>query len=474
MTLHNTHAETRNAYRLRMAGLMLFADFSALLTAVILSTYFFKIIIPSIPINLFKIEYLVFFTSCLSLFMASKLYPGIGINPANEIKLISQYTSISFIFGTGISILLNQDSRSISLLMLTWVSSLILMTGFRWLIRILAVQMNLWKEPVLIVARGEQAAYLSQYFHKRLRLGFEPAVVAADKAFVPQFGEILISLQELPSYSENFSAWGIRTAIIDLSAADIFAGGNRQKFPSSISDFIFVSDLSWLEGASLDIHDFEGILGVETRKNVLSTSGILVKNSMDFSFSLLGSLLLLPFFALIAVIIKFDSPGSVFYTQKRVGKGGQRINIIKFRTMVQNAEEKLHAYLAANPSAKVEWDETQKLKKDPRITRPGQWLRKFSIDELPQIINVLKGEMSLVGPRPILPEQVELYGERIDVYYGTKPGISGLWQVSGRNSVSFQERTRFDIYYVRNWSIWLDIYILLRTVWVVLFHKGAY
>jgi lipopolysaccharide/colanic/teichoic acid biosynthesis glycosyltransferase len=142
--------------------------------------------------------------------------------------------------------------------------------------------------------------------------------------------------------------------------------------------------------------------------------------------------------------------------------------------MVQNAEEKLHAYLAANPSAKIEWDETQKLKKDPRITRSGQWLRKFSIDELPQIINVLKGEMSLVGPRPILPEQVELYGERIDVYYGTKPGMSGLWQVSGRNSVSFQERTRFDVYYVRNWSIWLDIYILLRTVWVVLFHKGAY
>jgi lipopolysaccharide/colanic/teichoic acid biosynthesis glycosyltransferase len=142
--------------------------------------------------------------------------------------------------------------------------------------------------------------------------------------------------------------------------------------------------------------------------------------------------------------------------------------------MVINAEQALVDYLKQNAEAQREWDKTQKLRNDPRVTRVGMLLRRFSIDEIPQLFNVLLGDMSLVGPRPIMLNQIRMYAEGINIYQGVRPGMTGLWQVSGRNRTTFRERARFDVYYVRHWSIWLDIYILLRTVWIVLSHDGAY
>jgi len=141
---------------------------------------------------------------------------------------------------------------------------------------------------------------------------------------------------------------------------------------------------------------------------------------------------------------------------------------------VQNAEQALTEYLRANPQSQREWEATQKLREDPRITRVGKFLRKFSIDEVPQLFNVLLGDMSLVGPRPIVNSELHRYGDKLGIYSSIRPGVTGLWQVSGRNHTSYDERVRYDIYYVRHWSVWLDIYILLRTVWVVLSRDGAY
>jgi lipopolysaccharide/colanic/teichoic acid biosynthesis glycosyltransferase len=186
----------------------------------------------------------------------------------------------------------------------------------------------------------------------------------------------------------------------------------------------------------------------------------------------------------VIVLIKLDSPGPVFYSQerisldrrkkKRLGADTRKIFIYKFRSMYVNADQALATYLANNPQARLEWDRTQKLQNDPRCTRVGKWLRKFSIDEIPQLYNVLRGEMSLVGPRPIMTDQVKPYGQSIETYTGVRPGLTGFWQVSGRNTTTFQERARFDLYYVHNWSIWLDLYILARTIWVVLSRYGAY
>ena len=173
-------------------------------------------------------------------------------------------------------------------------------------------------------------------------------------------------------------------------------------------------------------------------------------------------------------MIKLVSKGDVFYRQRRLGKNGQTFNMLKFRTMHPNAAGILKEELANGPELKKEWDRYQKLKNDPRITRVGRFLRRFSLDELPQLWNVLKGEMCLIGPRPILVNQLELYGESIKDCYRVRPGITGLWQVSGRNQTSFARRAELDLEYIQRWSIWLDIYILFKTIKVVIWREGAY
>jgi lipopolysaccharide/colanic/teichoic acid biosynthesis glycosyltransferase len=175
----------------------------------------------------------------------------------------------------------------------------------------------------------------------------------------------------------------------------------------------------------------------------------------------------------IALLIALDSPGGVFYRQRRLGKGGREFNLLKFRTMYRGASLVLSAYLQKNPERREEWNKFQKLTDDPRITAFGHFLRRFSLDELPQLWNVLIGDMSVVGPRPIMVNQRELYGTNFQHYVRVLPGITGMWQISGRNHTSFATRTEFDVGYVMNWSIWVDVYIIVRTVWVVLRRDGA-
>ena len=164
----------------------------------------------------------------------------------------------------------------------------------------------------------------------------------------------------------------------------------------------------------------------------------------------------------------------MFYRQTRIGRGGKPFKVVKFRSMVMNADQALEQYFERYPQLRVDWEKDQKLKSDPRITRIGRFLRQTSLDEMPQLWNVLRGEMSVVGPRPIVQAEVSRYSDKFGLYLQVLPGITGLWQVSGRNNVTYDERVNFDTYYVRNWSVWLDIYILIRTVKVVLAGDGAY
>jgi lipopolysaccharide/colanic/teichoic acid biosynthesis glycosyltransferase len=182
---------------------------------------------------------------------------------------------------------------------------------------------------------------------------------------------------------------------------------------------------------------------------------------------------ILPLTLAIALAVKLTSRGPAFYGHRRVGQGGQEIQVWKFRSMVTNADAVLAAHLAAHPDAQIEWQQTQKLVNDPRVTPLGAWLRKTSLDELPQLWNVLKGDMSLVGPRPIIHSECRHYGEFMELYDSVPPGLSGLWQVSGRSNTSYAQRVELDVAYVRNWSFWLDLYILARTVPSVLAARGA-
>jgi len=194
----------------------------------------------------------------------------------------------------------------------------------------------------------------------------------------------------------------------------------------------------------------------------------------DITLILLAFPYILLFFLAISLAITLDSKGGVFYKQTRIGKGGRRFKALKFRTMVLNADQILQQYLDESPELKAEWLATHKLKRDPRVTRVGSILRKLSLDEMPQFWNIIIGEMGLIGPRPIVDEEIEKYGKCFELYKQARPGLTGLWQVSGRSDTSYQRRVELDEYYLLNRSIKLDIQILLKTVYVVIGRKGAY
>ena len=220
--------------------------------------------------------------------------------------------------------------------------------------------------------------------------------------------------------------------------------------------------------------NFGVVWGYEHKYNLLSNLHQFFKRVLDIVVVLISIPFVLVIGLVIGVIIKFDSPGSVFFRIQRIGINGKPFLIWKFRTMVSNANKELETWLHNHPDMIDEWEKTHKLKNDPRITKVGNFLRKSSLDELPQIINVIRNEMSLVGPRPIVNEEVIKYGDRINLYNKVKPGLTGLWQISGRNDLSYETRVELDEYYVRNYSIWVDLYILSKTPAVVFSNRGAY
>jgi exopolysaccharide production protein ExoY len=197
------------------------------------------------------------------------------------------------------------------------------------------------------------------------------------------------------------------------------------------------------------------------------------KRSIDIAGALTFFILFGPLYLLVALAVRISMGRPVHFWQNRLGESGQRFRFYKFRSMVQNSEVVLDEFLSRNDMARTEWDTFQKLEKDPRITPIGQFIRKLSLDELPQFWNVLKGDMSLVGPRPCMERQRSLYGKGWEHYCTMRPGITGLWQVSGRNRLSYARRVELDMEYVSNWSLWLDIKILLKTVRAVVTGEGS-
>lgn len=218
----------------------------------------------------------------------------------------------------------------------------------------------------------------------------------------------------------------------------------------------------------------EKLLILRLKNNLARPLNRFVKFVFDYALTFVGTICISPILLIIAAWIYYDSPGPVIFKHTRIGKDGKPFPCYKFRSMVMNAKEMLEDLLAKDPTIREEWERDFKLKNDPRITKSGAFLRKTSLDELPQIFNVLKGEMSLVGPRPIIQEELTRYGEYVGDYLMVKPGITGMWQVSGRSDIEYAERVQLDTWYVRNWSVWIDVVLLFKTFAVVLLRKGAY
>lgn len=220
--------------------------------------------------------------------------------------------------------------------------------------------------------------------------------------------------------------------------------------------------------------DVELSMLLRQSNNAQYTVGGKTKRIFDVIVATATLIAALPLFFCVFVALKLTDPGPVFYQHVRVGRGGRRFSCFKFRSMVVNSDEVLKAVLENHPERREEWIRTQKLINDPRITPIGQFLRQSSLDELPQLINVLRGDMSLVGPRPIVPAEMPRYGDKLDLYLRARPGITGIWQISGRNDCEYKRRIEMDANYVRQWSFSSDFSILLRTFAAVLAQKGSY
>lgn len=198
------------------------------------------------------------------------------------------------------------------------------------------------------------------------------------------------------------------------------------------------------------------------------------KRLFDVAAATSALILLAPLFLLIVALVKYEDGGRIFFGHSRIGQGGNRFRCLKFRTMVENGDEVLLSHLKSDRLARAEWRATRKLKADPRVTPLGRVLRKLSIDELPQLINIIKGDMSIVGPRPVIDDELEYYGQDLHFYLAVRPGLTGLWQISGRNDVSYAERVAYDRQYYEGWSFVTDLRIIVRTVPAILSSRGSY
>lgn len=270
--------------------------------------------------------------------------------------------------------------------------------------------------------------------------------------------------------------FGIERIIVATS------GVEREAQLNMFKEFVNSDEISiWLSSGMYEmlttgvrVQDIGSLTVVSINRVRLTGINVIFKAILDYAGAAFGLLLLSPLFLTIIIIMKLTDPGPIVYRRRVVGVGGKVFDAYKFRTMVVNADQVLRELLERDPEAREEYALHYKLKNDPRITKIGQFLRKTSVDELPQLLNVLRGEMSLVGPRMITLEEVERYGQWGLNLHTVKPGITGLWQVSGRSDITYEERVRLDMHYIRNYSIWIDLQILFQTVPSVLMSRGAY
>lgn len=401
------------------------------------------------------------------------LYPGYGLPAVERMRRRVQVTFLLYLALIAWNWLFSQEDWSRSVLLMAMGFSLVLVPLGGTLVRELLARLGLWGVPVLVLGAGKTGALVVRKLKEDGVLGLRPVALLDDDP--AKWGGEVEGVRVVGSLEQAgaFARRGVRYAILAMP------GVGRERLGEFLQTLpfphvILIPDLFGLESLWVSSRDLGGMLGLQIKRNLFLRRNQVLKRSLDI---IGGLLLFIPFtllLPLISLAIYVEDRGPVFYRHLRIGQAGRRFYVLKFRTMRPDADRVLEEYLAANPEALRFWLEERKLKNDPRITRVGQFLRKSSLDELPQVINILLGDMSLVGPRPVTEEELAKYGQDAFYYLLVRPGLTGLWQVSGRNEVSYEKRVALDRYYVQNWSIWLDLYILARTVWVVLTRKGAY
>lgn len=371
---------------------------------------------------------------------------------------------------------------STTALFVAWGLTVVLIMVLRALASNIITNNKRFRQPTIIVSDGQIGQHAKDAIRRKPRLGFREAEdeevdqqIDWNKLTARAIGnEDDMALGELKSRAAQTS-----DDMLFLFAFDSF---DQNSVPAAIRSlkslerpFGFITSQTGIRLPYFKEFPFFGedlILLLPDYQGPSLPSRI-VKRLMDIVIS--GSVLLVfaPLLLLVSILIRRDG-GSIFFKHERIGRNGIRFECLKFRTMVVDAEAQLAHLLTTDDEARALWETHQKIQNDPRITSVGKHLRKGSLDELPQLINVLKGDMSIIGPRPCVEDQVKEYGKRFSSYLAMRPGITGLWQVSGRNQTTFEERAELEAWYVDNWSLWLDLFILLKTIPVVLLGRGAY
>jgi Undecaprenyl-phosphate galactose phosphotransferase WbaP len=407
---------------------------------------------------------------------ASGLYPTVGLSPVDELRRICLSTTLTYlVMGAAVFLFREGETYSRGVFLLAWLFSLLAVLLSRFAVRHLFARYPWWGYPVLIFGAGRTGELVIKTLQRQPGFGLKPLAVLDDNpskqgelAGVPILGPLSLA----PGLALKRDISYAIVAMPGVQREKLL--GILERYGNTFPHLLMIPDLFGIASLWVATKDLGGILGLELRQRLLLPGPRLTKAMLDVVLTLILGLLLLPLIGLIACLIKIDSPGPILYRQVRLGRGAKPFTVWKFRSMRLDADAALERYLKENPNLKEDWELDHKLKDDPRITRVGSLLRRTSLDELPQLWNVLRREMSLVGPRPIVDREVWRYAEKFELYTRVLPGLTGLWQVSGRNDVSYDERVNLDAYYVRNWSVWLDIYILIRTTWVVLVGDGAY
>lgn len=457
----------------RITGLVLaLSDFCALALSLALACALRALGGGQLPLGDY-LALLPIFAAFILLYASQGLYPGI-LRPAyKELKKLSLGTSLGFLF-LSFLLFLGQQGIAYSRFVIlgSWLLSLAAVPLCRHFCRLRFAGRAWWDYPVLLFSLSENDASIAGSFLQDKRCGLYIAEIislrAGREASAPPAPDDN-RLRELALRHPDALACIIADSLAPEDIQPLVL-----RFSRHFKRIVIRLETKWLGQSSLRVADFPFGPALTMRQNLLDPARMRLKRCLDLLLCLPAGLVCLVLFPILALYIQLDSKGPVFFRQRRIGLHGKPFEVVKFRTMVANAPDILSETLENNPRLREEWNQGQKLAHDPRLTRAGLFLRRTSLDELPQIINVIRGEMSLVGPRPIVKREIVRYGEAFELYCRVRPGITGLWQVSGRNDLAYAQRIELDQYYVYNWSVWLDVYLMVRTLPTVISGKGAY
>jgi undecaprenyl-phosphate galactose phosphotransferase len=416
-------------------GILSFSYFLSYLTRAIILPKIFSNLSHPLPFTIFGSRFYFLFIYLL-IFFFNDLYTK-RFDIAEELQKLWK----GLLLGTIIIIFLAYLTQiyvfSRLVILLAFFFSLILLPLARWFIKFLLTEVGIFVKKVKIIGEENIANEIKKEISRRKYLGYQ-----------------ITAGEEVPD-------------VIILT--DKFL---KEKPPSSLSETFILADLNILETQNIELEKIGRYLFLKPKYNLLKPFNIFLKTVIDYVLSIILFILSLPLFLLIAILIKLTSKGSIFYKQERIGLGGKIFTIYKFRTMKINAQRYQEIFKKQYFN---EWQKKLKVPGSEKLITPiGKILRRFSLDELPQLINILKGEMSLVGPRPYLPEEQELIKNYLPLISKVKPGLTGLWQISGRGNLSLEERLLLDEYYVKNWSLWLDLAIILLTFKSILIYENPY